>query len=438
MVIWKNSFYIFTLGCAKNEFDSLNISRKLEKAGFKPVRSAQKAEFVILNTCSFIESAVKETFDTAFKLRQKLKEGQKFIFAGCAVNYFRERIVEAVEADYYISTDLLFEIDRILNTGLPGLHLSSDDGKTSYGFYETAQEKRPFAYLKLAEGCSNFCSYCLIPVIRGSLKSIPKEKVISEALRLVAHGVKELNLIAQDLASYGIDLYGQPLLSKLLKEMTSLLSGEKVWIRLLYLNPDRVNEEEIREIFKMENVVPYLEMPVQSGSEKILKLMNRKKSPEDILKTVNSLRKEFQNLTLRTTFLTGFPAETEDDFLKTVDFLQELRPDYVSVFAYSDMEKTKSFSFKLKVPQEVAVERANRLSEIAYKIMEEKAHEKEGEITEILVEKILKDKSIGRAYFQAPEIDGQVVVAKKLKPKNFYNVKLEYSTGIDFKGEIED
>lgn len=430
------TFYIFTLGCAKNEFDSYRLSRKLEKLGLKQVEAPEDAELVILNTCSFIEDAVYETVEVARSLKKRIKKGQKFIVAGCAVNYFGEKINRLIKADLYLSTACMQHPEKILYGSGGEVCLDGDEKVESPQDFETAQERKPSAYLKVAEGCSNRCSYCLIPEIRGPLKSIPVEIVAAEAERLVKSGVKELNLIAQDLSSYGTDLYGRPYLKELAGEILKRLESFDFWLRLMYVNPDKVDFEMLAEILEMDKVVPYLELPVQSGSKKVLEKMNRKRNPEFILENLKRLKKLFPELAVRTTFLVGFPGETEDDFEATVNMLNEMRPDYVYVFGYSDMEGSASFGFEGKLKAEEITARVNYLSELAYKIMEEKAVEKEGTKVRVLVERRCEDGLCGRAHFQAPEVDGEVFLEGKAASGFFVTARLKSSIGVDFRGEV--
>jgi len=430
------TFYIFTLGCAKNEFDSYRLSRKLAAFGFRQVDVPEGADLVILNTCTFIEDAVYETVEVAHSLKKRIKEGQKFIVAGCAVNYFREKINRLVEANLYLSTASMQNPEKIIKGSGGEICLGDKEKIESPQDFETAQEKKPSAYLKVAEGCSNRCSYCLIPKIRGPLKSIPVEICVAEAERLVKSGVKELNLIAQDLSSYGVDLYGRPYLKELTDLIHKKLSNFDFWLRLMYLNPDKADFDMLGEILDMEKVVPYLELPVQSGSQKVLEKMNRKRKPEFILENLEKLKKTFPELVIRTTFLVGFPGETEDDFEATVCLMKEMRPDYVYVFGYSDMEGSASFGFEGKLKAEEIKERVNYLSELAYKMMEEKAIEKEGLEVRVLVENRCEGGVCGRAYFQAPEIDGEIFLDRKVALGSFVAVRLKSAIGLDFEGEV--
>lgn len=434
-MVEKGTFFIVTLGCAKNEFDSFLAKRRLERAGFRESASPDAAEFVVLNTCSFIEDAVKETFEVASGMINSLKQGQRFVFAGCAVNYFGNRVKEAVDADLYLSTGAFQMIDSYILKR--GLFLERDFRiPETCSDFETAQEGRVYAYLKIAEGCSNRCSYCLIPLIRGKTRSIPEELLLKEAERLVSSGVKEINLIAQDLASYGKDLGRQKALYGLVKRISEAFKGKEVWIRLLYLNPDTVDFEMLQETYLLPNVVPYLEMPVQSGSPSVLARMGRRRSPEEILEGIEELKKKIKGLSVRTAFLVGFPGETEKEFEETVDFLNRLRPDFCHVFAYSDMEGTRSFCMGGKVEPARVYERSNHLSEICYRIMEEKASEREGTTVRVLVEESSSSGSVGRAFFQAPEIDGKIRLNSKLSKGQFADVLLEFSEGIDFRGKV--
>ncbi len=434
----RNSFYIVTLGCAKNEFDSAVAEKVLTESGFKKVRSIEEAEYIILNTCSFIEDAFRESVETAVELKRSTGKGQKFVFVGCLVNYLGEKSKELIEADYYLGTEFYSILPSVFDSE-PGYY----EVRMPAGAFDdycriNFSGEKPWVYLKLAEGCSNRCSYCLIPEIRGPLKSLSLEKILTEAIDLVDRGAKELNFIAQDLASYGKDTTGARQLPRLLEELKKRAAGKKFWIRLLYMNPDNVDREFLEEIFSHEFVVPYLEMPVQSGSEKVLKEMGRRKTPDQIIEEIKYLRGRTPELVIRTTFLAGFPGETEDDFRETVEFLNILSPDYVSIFAYSDMEGIPSFRRKDKLPREVVLARANEMSEIAYRIMEEKASEKEGIKVEVLIEEVEGRRARGRAYFQAPEIDGFVYLepAEKFPSEGFIRCELKKASGLDFEGEV--
>lgn len=439
-MIKKKSFYLHTLGCAKNEFDSSLVKRKLIEKGYTQADSIEDADFVILNTCSFIEDAVKETFDTAADLLKRKNKKAKFIFAGCAVNYFKERIVEALPADLYLSTDSFLRLPELLKNDVLGFVPFKDREALYSDDYKIFADEKLWAYLKVAEGCSNHCSYCLIPKIRGPIKSVPIELIVKEALRLADAGKRELNLIAQDLSSYGLDLNDGSNLYKLVKTLSQELSSTDVWIRLLYINPDKVDFSLLLQIFSIDKVLPYLEVPIQSGSEAVLKRMNRKRAPNEILRGIDKLRSKFPELTVRTTFLAGFPGETEEDFMASYKFLLELKPDYAYVFPYSDMEGTKSFLMDGKLNQNEIMRRKNELSEAAYRIMEEKAAEKEGKIVEVLIEETANGAAKGRAYFQAPEIDGFIRLKlsrrKIIKPGARLKVKIIKSEGIDFEGEV--
>lgn len=432
----KETYFIITLGCSKNEFDSSLIEKRLQEEGYVKADSIESANYVLLNSCAFIEDAIKETFSIAAEIRSVLKKGQKFIFGGCAVNYLREKAVKALYADYYLSTAAMLKVTNILKNSEGGLFLEWEEEDFDCSTYKTSQESRPYAYLKIAEGCSNNCSYCLIPRIRGKLRSIRSDAIIEEALRLVQTGVKEINLISQDLASYGRDLKSKITIYDLVERLCKYLENQEVWIRLLYLNPDNVDFDRLSDLFYNDKVLPYIEMPVQSGSHRVLKLMNRKKAPEEILEGIELLRSKIKKLSIRTTFLVGFPGESEKDFEETLEFLYKLRPDYAAVFCYSDMEGTAAFKSKDKINRKTIINRLNYLSEHTYKIMEERAAEKEGLNVKMLVESSNGKISKGRAYFQAPEVDGFIKVKSKLKPGIFVNVRLKTSSGIDFFGEL--
>jgi ribosomal protein S12 methylthiotransferase len=436
----SRTFYLITLGCAKNEFDSNIVKRKLKEAGYTEAPSADEADLIILNTCSFIEEAVKETFDTSASILKTRKKDARFVFAGCAVNYFREKIVGAVPADMYLSTEAFLNFDKYLEITEGSFYAESGVFNFDSESYRLDEDKKPWSYLKIAEGCSNYCSYCLIPHIRGPARSIHPDLVIREALRLAEGGKREINLIAQDLSSYGSDVNYEFNLKALVKRLSRVLSAYGVWIRLLYINPDRADFDVLAEIFELEGVVPYFEAPVQSGSERILKKMNRKRSPEEILGGVEYLKKSFPEMTFRTAFLVGFPGESEADYEKTLDFLKAIRPDYATVFGYSDMEGTASYRLKSKLPEDEILRRKNELLENAFRLMEERASEREGKVYSVMIEKAGSGRVSGRAFFQAPEIDGHIETdlknAGEVSVGDIISIKLTQSFGIDFEGEV--
>lgn len=418
-------FFIHTLGCAKNEFDSSALARLLVENGFKQVSSVEEADVVLLNTCGFIESAIEETVEVAESINSSLKHGQRFVVMGCAVNYLKEKVKDLIKADMYVETGALKELPGLL-AGVPEAYVSGSGLLPC----RTAQEGRPSVFIKVAEGCSNRCSYCAIPLIRGEKSIYPAEAVLAEAIRLARSGSREFNLIAQDLASY-------PGLVELVSGLSSRLADEldEFWIRLLYVNPENVTLDMLKSIFSFKGVVPYLEMPVQSGSHGILKKMNRRRHPDDILEMVEALRRQFHGLVVRTTFLVGFPGETDADFEQTIDFLHRLTPDYAAVFPYNRMPGTPAEKMSPQLPREVIMERARELQEEVDAIMLSNRLKRIGSTVRVLVESE-GNPSRGRSYGQAPEIDGEVLIENPVVKGMYYDIELLDIHEYDYTGRV--
>lgn len=424
-------FFIHTLGCAKNEFDSSALARLLVEAGFEPSTSFDRADVILLNTCGFLESALEETSEVARAISQSISPGQRFVIMGCAVNYLKRRIAEVVKADLYVEIGAIQQIPSLLAASASGY--VGGDGLLPC---RTAQEGKPAVYLKVAEGCSNRCSYCAIPLIRGGTISYPADAVIAEAVRLAGSGSREFNLIAQDAASYN---HEGTTIAALVARLSRQLAGEldEFWIRLLYVNPDSVDGDLLDRLFSTAGVVPYLEMPVQSGSPQILRQMNRRRHPDEILEMVNHLRRWYPELVVRTSFLVGFPGETDADFARTLEFMRALNPDYVAVFPYSRMPGTRAEKMKQQVPHDVILERARELQEEADAIMLDRRLSRVGRTVRVLIEQP-GVQSRGRFYGQAPEVDGEVIIEGRTVRGMYYDIELLDVEGYDYAGKVRN
>ncbi len=406
---------MISLGCPKNQVDAEIMLKKLTDAGYILVKEAEKADVVIVNTCGFIEDAKKESIDAILEMAD-LKEDKlvkKILVTGClAQRYADEVFSEIPEVDGVIgiganddivaACDALFENDEKYSS-FPEKELLPLNG----GRILTTPEYT--AYLKIAEGCSNCCTYCAIPSIRGGFRSRKIEDVLEEANALCEKGVKEIILVAQDTTKYGEDLYGELKLPELLNELNKI---EKLhWVRLLYCYPDRITDELIEAIKVNEKVCNYIDIPMQHADGKILKAMNRHGDKESLLALVNKLRNAIPHIVIRTTFITGFPGETDTEFTTLSEFVNEARFDKVGCFAYSREEGTPAFDFDNQVDSEIAAERAEVIMNQQFSIAQEKSEALIGTTMDVLVEGYdpYTDSYYGRTYMDSPDIDNNVV-----------------------------
>ena len=407
---------MISLGCPKNQVDAEIMLKKLVDAGYILVQEADKADVVIVNTCGFIEDAKKESIDAILEMADLKEDGllSKIVVTGCLAERYKYEVVSEIpevdgvvgigaNADIVAVCDALFESDE-LYTSFP----SNEELPLNGGRVLTTPEYT--AYLKIAEGCSNRCSYCAIPSIRGDFRSREMEDVIDEANALCEKGVKEIILVAQDTTKYGEDIYGELKLPELLGELSKI---EKLqWIRLLYCYPDRITDELIDAIAENDKVCNYIDMPMQHADGEILKAMNRKGDKESLLALVEKIRARIPDVVLRSTFITGFPGETDEAFTTLSEFVNEAKLDRVGCFAYSREEGTPAYDFENQVDPEVATERAEVIMNQQYTIAEQKLEECIGKTLDVLVEGYdpYTDSYYGRTYMDAPDIDNNVIL----------------------------
>ena len=407
---------MISLGCPKNQVDAEIMLKKLVDAGYILVQEADKADVVIVNTCGFIEDAKKESIDAILEMADFKSDGllQKIIVTGCLAQRYADEIFSEIpevdgvigigaNADIVAACDALFESDEQYSSFPEKEELPLNGGRIL-----TTPEYT--AYLKIAEGCSNRCSYCAIPSIRGDFRSREMEDVLDEANMLCEKGVKEIILVAQDTTKYGEDIYGELKLPELLRELNKI---EKLqWIRLLYCYPDRITDELIDAIAENEKVCHYIDIPMQHADGEVLKAMNRKGDKESLLALVEKIRAKIPDVVLRTTFITGFPGETEEAFTTLSEFVNEAKLDRVGCFAYSREEGTPAYDFDNQVDPEVAAERAEVIMNQQYTIAEAKLDECIGKTLDVLVEGYdpYTDSYYGRTYMDAPDIDNNVIL----------------------------
>jgi ribosomal protein S12 methylthiotransferase len=430
--------FIKNLGCPKNEVDGNVLLRMLEAEGMQTVKNPKKADLIIVNTCGFIDPAKEESIDEILAMA-KLKEKRKakLVMAGCLAQRYKDMIQEEFpEVDLVVGiANLSHAKDKILGMR-DGKKVKDSVLPTKYKEYDFMQKPggMPYAYLKISDGCDNFCSYCTIPFIRGRYRSRKVSKIVDEAKYLTEQGASEIMLIAQDSTQYGVDIYGKQRLHGLLEKLEQV-EGVK-WIRLMYTHPAHYYKELIDYLAKSEKVVPYLDLPIQHISDRILKEMNRKITAKQMKNLINRLRKKIKNLVLRTTYIIGFPTETKEEFQELWDFQKEYKIERVGVFAYSREEVTPSATMNPQITEKVT---AGRIDELMMLVMGQSMDRNAkllGKKVEVLIDEKHKDGYyIGRAYDQAPEIDGYIKVKGKFKPGRFYNVRITGFEAYDLSAE---
>ena len=418
-----------SLGCDKNRVDLEKMIFNIKSAGFTIVNDPQVANIIIVNTCSFLESSRLESIENILDMaRYKNSNLEKLIVTGCLNELKYSDLASSLpEVDAFVNVK---DNDKIVSI-ICNLYHTTCDYKNLNGRVLTTPSH--YAYIKIAEGCNNFCSYCLIPYIRGRYKSRPKEEIISEAEELVNNGTKEIILVAQDVTKYGIDLYEKKELANLLHEL-SLIKNLK-WIRLLYCYPEEIDDDLIQEIKNNDKVVKYLDIPLQHVSDSVLKSMNRRSTEKNIESLFTKLKTEIPNIVLRTTFILGFPNEQQSDFEKILEFLKKYKLDNVGFFKYSREEGTRSFDFENQIEESEKELRLNQASQIQFDIQNQIHNNLINQVVEVLIDQSFDTYSIGRYYGQCPQIDGYIIINEPLKVGEFYNVKITKKSDYDLIGE---
>ena len=436
-----NNVHIVTLGCSKNDVDSSMMYSLLNKDKYKMVERPSDADILIVNTCGFIDAAKEESIDTILESVEYKKNGKckKVLLSGClAQRYPEELIKEIPEVDGIIGTGNINYINELLDRSLEGdLFIKTDNLNSAYIEGIRKEKVNTTEYVKISEGCNNNCSYCIIPSLRGKNRSRKIEDIYSEVEYLVDKGAREIILIAQNTTDYGIDLYSKYSLSNLIKEISKI---EKLkWIRVLYLYPDHFTDDLIEEFKHNDKLIKYVDMPLQHISDNVLKSMNRKTSKDHIIKTLKSLRESVDGIVIRTTFIVGFPGETEEDFKELINFIEDIKFDKLGVFEYSKEEGTSASLLDNQIPDEIKENRKNQIMSIQNEISSEILSEKINENLEILIEeKIDENNYVGRTYMDAPEIDGVTYITseRNLNIGDFVNVKIVDSLDYDLVGEL--
>lgn len=434
-----------SLGCSKNLVDAEIMMGILNEKGYRLTGDFEEADVIIVNTCGFIESAKQESIDTILDFADLKQTGnlKLLVVTGCLAQRYADELKEEIpEIDAIVGTGSYQNIDEII-AELKEEHQVVSLNNIEFAYDETlpryVSTPSHMAYLKIGEGCDNKCTYCIIPKLRGKYRSRKMEDIISEAKKLADRGVKELIVIAQDTTKYGIDLYGEEKLAELLEELAQI-EGFK-WIRVMYSYPESISEKLVKVVNKYDNICNYFDMPIQHASNRILKLMNRKTTKEDILSKINMIRNIIPDATLRTSIIVGFPGETDEDFEELVEFVKEVEFDKLGVFTYSREEDTPADRLPDHIDEEIKLERQERLMLVQQTISEQKNNQKIGNKYEVLVEEQIEDNVyIGRTIYDAEEIDSIVYIksVKDLLVGDFVNVIITDALEYDLMGVIED
>ena len=427
-----------SLGCSKNLVDTEMCIGLFKKEKFEIVNNPEEAEIIVVNTCGFIESAKQEAINTLLEMAEYKETGKcKYLIAmGCLVQRYKKDLEKAMpEVDLFLSLD---EYDNMWNIIANLVNAKKSENTLDY-MDRVVSTGNTTAYLKIAEGCSNRCTYCAIPNIRGPYISRKIEDVLEEAKNLAKEGIKELIVIAQDTTKYGIDLYGESKLAYLLDELCKI-KGIK-WIRFLYAYPESITDELIEVVKKNKKICKYFDIPLQHYSDSVLKMMNRQSDSKSIEKLIEKLRKEIPNVILRTTLLVGFPGETEEDFFELYEFVNRAKFEKMGVFKYSKEDGTPAARIKNQVHYRTKESRLKRLMELEQKIAEIKLEEKIGNEYEAIVDSITPDGKtiIARSYMDIPDEDGVIFIKnnRQVKPGDFINCIITEAKGYDLIGKLK-
>ena len=435
-----------SLGCDKNLADSEEMLGLLTGSGHEIVDSEEEAEAIVVNTCCFIHDAKEESINTILEMAEYKKSGvcQVLIVTGCMAQRYKEEIIQEIpEVDAVLGTTSYGDIVQALNEASAGKHfeefkdinsLPEDSGRrviTTGGH---------FGYLKIAEGCDKHCTYCIIPSLRGNFRSVPEERLLAQAEYMASQGVKELILVAQETTVYGTDLYGKKTLHLLLKKLCQI-KGIR-WIRILYCYPEEIYDELIQVMKEEKKICHYLDLPIQHCSDRILKRMGRRTSKAQLVEIITKLRKEIPDIVLRTSLITGFPGETEEDHQELMEFVDEMEFDRLGVFTYSPEEDTPAATMKDQVPEELKEERRDEIMELQQEISLDKGNQRIGQEMLVMIEGKVSGESayIGRTYMDAPKVDGYMFVqtGELMVTGDFAKVRVTGALEYDLIGELTD
>ena len=434
-----------SLGCDKNLVDSEMMVTSLRQPGYNIVYNADEADIIVVNTCCFIGDAKEESINTLLEMAAYKEEGKcrLLVAAGCLAQRYHEEIKkELPEVDIIIGTtayeELAETIKAALNKAASSREVVIEKLKSINYLPEPYTDREAmngggYSYLKIAEGCNKCCTYCIIPKVRGSYRSIPVENLVKQAENLVANGIKEIILVAQETTLYGEDIYGQKSLPELLRKLSGIDGLE--WIRILYCYPEEITDSLIEAVKELPKVCHYLDIPVQHGSDSVLKRMGRRTDSAQLISIIEKLRRNIPDIVLRTTIITGFPGETEEEFQELKEFVQKIKFDRLGVFTYSQEEDTPAAEMQGQVPEETKEARRNEIMEIQQQVVFEKNKLLAGKEMDVIVDGYLPEDSvyICRTYMDAPDVDGYVFVETdwQLMSGDFIKVKITGSDGYD-------
>lgn len=431
-------YVLESLGCSKNLVDAEEMVYILNENGYEMTDDIDDADVAIVNTCGFIESAKEESIDTILDIAShKQKNLKHLIVTGCLVQrYYKDLKEQIPEIDAFLGTT---SYNTILNV-LQGLSIGKDNSLILPANTKLDHNKKKiltdnyYAYIKIAEGCDNSCTYCIIPKLRGRYVSRPMEEIVDEAKRLASQNVKEIVLIAQDTSKYGLDIYGEKKLPHLLREL-SKIEGIR-WIRFLYTYPEDITDELVQEVKNNDKVCSYFDIPIQHASNRILKLMNRSTDKEEISDKINLIRSNIKDAIIRTTLITGFPTESDEDIEELADFVSQMKFDKLGVFPYSREEGTKAGNMDGQIEQDVKNQRAEMIMRLQQEIVREKNESYVGRIFSAIVDEVYEDYVVARSYMDVIEVDTVIYVQTETAHKkgDFIEVKITDVLDYDLKG----
>lgn len=434
---------MISLGCPKNQVDAEAMLAKLEKGGYKIVSDIEDSDVIIVNTCGFIDDAKREAIDTILEMGEYKKAGiiSAIVVTGCLAERYQDEILkEMPEVDAVVGIGANSDIVKICDKALCGITTSVFPNKCFLSIDDERKLSTPshWAYLKIAEGCDNRCSYCAIPGIRGKFRSRKIESILDEAKQLADKGIKELILVAQDTTKYGQDIYGEYSLDKLLKQLVKIDGIE--WIRLFYCYPERITDSLIDVIAKEDKICKYIDIPLQHSNSTVLKNMNRAGDGDSYRKLISKMRNRIPYLALRTTFMVGFPGETDEQFTDLCCFVDEVQFDKMGCFAFSPEEDTLAFDMDCQIDENVKKRRQEVLMNNQYTITENLNKKRIGRIYKVIIDEYADDKYMGRSYMDSPEIDSGIIFTSKSKHNigDFVYVKITDYDGYDLIGVVSD
>ena len=434
-----------SLGCDKNLVDSEVMLGLLAEKGYFFTDDEAEADVVVVNTCCFINDAKEESINTILDMEELKKSGQikALLVTGCLAQRYKEEIqTEIPEVDAILGTTAILSIAQALEEVLSGKsknHMETLDKAPAGGMRRVVTTGGYYAYLKIAEGCNKHCTYCIIPKVRGNYRSIPMEDLLKEAEELAEKGVKELILVAQETTLYGSDLYGKKTLPLLLKKLCKIEGIE--WIRVLYCYPEEITEELIQVIKEEDKICNYLDIPVQSGSDAVLKRMGRRTNAAQIKQIIGTLREQIPDICIRTTLIAGFPGETDEDHENTLNFVNEMEFDRLGVFTYSEEEDTPAAEMPDQVEETIKEKRRNEIMELQQEIAFDAAGEMTGRKVKAMIEGRMEEENVyvARTYKDAPGIDGYLFINSKgqFLSGDFVEAVITASNEYDLIGEID-